>query len=208
MPIDLPAPWRCRGRHAKDAQPVVPLAILCIAAGDFPDVLIELHDIAGGLIPSGAQTCADEGEGIVLLLVIQVIEAHAMAAEVGMNVAPVPPLAAVHIESRDGLLIPRQRRQEGVRGVDDRLHGNTSLLNSIKARNDLPVSRDALERCRHVGSGARQLSLQTFRQIKWVFRGGGGSISGPQSGHGCSPPSSCRPLRTDTLHLGGVSEKS
>src|SRR5437762_11759922 len=53
MSVDLPTPRRVRRWRAEDADPVEPFAIFLGLAGNFECVLVEPHDVSGGLVPGG-----------------------------------------------------------------------------------------------------------------------------------------------------------
>src|SRR5262245_25788742 len=53
--VNLPTPWLVHGGRAKDAEKVIPFPKKLPVAGDFPQHLVELHDIARRLEATHAQ---------------------------------------------------------------------------------------------------------------------------------------------------------
>ena len=58
--VDLPAPGLIGRRRAEEAQPVEPLAVLLVAAGDLADQLVEPHDVARRVEAVRAEARAQE----------------------------------------------------------------------------------------------------------------------------------------------------
>ena len=58
MAVNLPAPRLLRRWRAEDAEPIEPLAVFLRLAGDFEGMLVEAHDVAGGLVPARAHRFA------------------------------------------------------------------------------------------------------------------------------------------------------
>lgn len=53
MTVDLPSPGLGRRRLAENANLVIPLVEFIRAAGNFTGVMVQLHDIARGLVTGG-----------------------------------------------------------------------------------------------------------------------------------------------------------
>src|SRR5919112_2052080 len=93
--VDLPAPGLCCRGLAHDREPVEPLAIALEVVQQLRDVLVEAHDVAGGLETFRAQGSLKQAECGPSLLIIHLAEADPLPP-IAVGVAPSPPLTVIN----------------------------------------------------------------------------------------------------------------
>jgi hypothetical protein len=162
--VDLPAPRIRGGGRAHDAEPVEPLPVLFPAARHLADEVVEPHDVAHGREAAVAQARGKKGEAALTLGRCERVERHAVAHEVRVDVAPLPPRLVPEREQRPFLLVGAERRDERVRGVGDRLRRHATRRDREQAAHGR-ARRDALERHRQRRVRVREIALQAFGQL-------------------------------------------
>ena len=160
VPVDLPAPGGRSRRRAHHAEPVEPLAVFLPSAGDLADEVVQLHDVAHGREATLAQTRGQEREPALPLRRRQRIQQHAVAHEMGMDVAPPAPRVVVEREARPALLLTAERREKRRRRLDDRLRRHAGRCDGEQTSHRSAVLADAFERLRQRRLRVREIALQ------------------------------------------------
>ena len=94
--VDLPTPWLVHGGRAKDAEKIEPFPKKLPVAGDFPQHLVELHDVARRVESAHAQTRPEQLERRVALGCAHLVQRHAVAQRILLPVGPLAPLLRVN----------------------------------------------------------------------------------------------------------------
>ena len=118
VPVELPAPWLVRGGLAEYADPIVELAEFLGQLGEFGQMLIESHGVAGSLIRARTDARAQNVIREFALQLAQFGETKPVTHQIAMDIAPGPPHLVVDVEADRFTLYWIERRQEHLSGID------------------------------------------------------------------------------------------
>lgn len=197
--VDLPAPGLVVGRRAHEAHPVEPLPVVVPLAGDLTDGVVELHHVAGQVVAGRAEALAQQPQGGLALGWAHLLQAHAVAQQVGMDVAPGAPGLALQVEGGTLALLGAQLGQAALGRRHQGGGRHTGRLNGEQAGHGPATHGHAHEVLSQSGAGLLHVVLQALWQREGEATGGGGAlpraVAGEGSGHGIPLPAWARDHR-------------
>ena len=103
------------GGLAKNADPVIELAEFLGQPGEFGEMRVQPHRVAGGFKGAHPQAGTQNAKSEFTLLFAQICEAKSMTHQIAMDIAPGPPNLAIDIEADRRALLWIKRIQERTR---------------------------------------------------------------------------------------------
>jgi hypothetical protein len=129
-------------------------------------VLIEPHDVAGGLVSGDAHAFAQQGERGLALLMAEIGQADSVAHQPGMNVRPLPPRFVIYRETGDLALFRAKRSNARPRRFQQGRERYPGLLDSKEPRLDPAAGGDPAEGVGKTRFGPVEHRLEPRGQIE------------------------------------------
>ena len=154
MAVELPSPGRVATGLAEDRDEVGPFTERLVVAGELGEQLVDAHDRARLVEAACRQRGAQDVERQVAHGLAEILDQHAVAEVVHVDVDPHPPLLGVDREHHPLALLRRERLEERERGVGDRLRADVRRViersqagQQIRRRSSRPRTGARAGRC-------------------------------------------------------------